>query len=136
MKTKPEYFDNHWWLTCCKCGEWCIVGDEVVTKITCSRCTYIKCYNLLSDEEKKKLLGKVSSKNKKPRGWHLYKIFVASNGTVYHHGKEQPELKDTLLPTKIKRKKKIKKPKVKYETELFKLAKEHKEKQKVRKKKL
>jgi hypothetical protein len=33
---------------------------------------------------------------KKPRGWHFKPVFVDSEGNVYHKGKLQPELKDTL----------------------------------------
>jgi hypothetical protein len=36
-----------------------------------------------------------------PRGWKFKKVFVHSDGTVYHKGMEQPELKDTLPPTPI-----------------------------------
>jgi len=36
---------------------------------------------------------------KKPRGWHLKYVFVDSEGNVYHKGKIQPELKNTLSKT-------------------------------------
>lgn len=36
------------------------------------------------------------------RGWKLMKEFVHQDGTVYHFGVEQPELKGTLEPTDIK----------------------------------
>jgi len=36
-----------------------------------------------------------------PKGWRFMKEFVHSNGTVYHKGVEQPQLKDTLQPTTI-----------------------------------
>ncbi len=36
-----------------------------------------------------------------PRGWKFKKLFVHSNGTVYHRGVEQPELMGTLPPTPI-----------------------------------
>ena len=37
-----------------------------------------------------------------PAGWHWMKEFVDKDGTVYHLGKEQPKLKGTLPPTKVK----------------------------------
>lgn len=36
------------------------------------------------------------------RGWKLMKEFVHIDGTVYHFGEEQPELKGTLSPTDVK----------------------------------
>ncbi len=41
-----------------------------------------------------------------PKGWKFMKVFVYSDGTVYHKGIEQPELKGTLEPTKIEAKEK------------------------------
>tara|TARA_R110000822_G_scaffold231078_1_gene363137 strand:- start:378 stop:794 length:417 start_codon:yes stop_codon:yes gene_type:complete len=38
------------------------------------------------------------------RGWKFMKEFVHENGTVYHKGVEQPNLKDTLKPTPKKEK--------------------------------
>ena len=38
----------------------------------------------------------------RPAGWHWMKEFVDKDGKVYHLGKEQPKLKGTLPPTKIK----------------------------------
>ena len=38
----------------------------------------------------------------RPAGWHCMKEFVYKDGTVYHLGKEQPKLKGTLPPTKVK----------------------------------
>ena len=42
----------------------------------------------------------------RPSGWHFMKEFVDKDGNVFHKGKEQPKLKGTLPPTKIKPKKK------------------------------
>ena len=38
----------------------------------------------------------------RPSGWHFMNEFVDKDGTVYHKGKEQPKLKGTLSPTKVK----------------------------------
>ena len=48
----------------------------------------------------------VKVKTGRPSGWHFMKVFVDKEGTVFHKGKEQPDLKGTLPPTKIKPKKK------------------------------
>ena len=58
-------------------------------------------------------------KSERPAGWRFMAVFVASDGTVFHRGEEQPDLKDTLPPTDVsaikaaqkerKREKKLKK---------------------------
>ena len=45
----------------------------------------------------------------RPAGWHFMKEFVDKSGNVFHKGVEQPKLKGTLPPTKVK--KPAKKPK-------------------------
>ena len=49
---------------------------------------------------------KSKPKTGRPAGWHWMAEFVDKDGTVYHKGKEQPKLKGTLPPTKVKPKKK------------------------------
>ena len=76
----------------------------------CSRCT-MKGTGI---EEPKKPSGY-------PRGWQFRSEFVSVDGIVFHKGIEQPDLKDTLKPTKIK--KKVNKPifdirKEQYENEM------------------
>ena len=67
----------------------------------------------------KALMGRMSklfpdvSKPKKqptgrPAGWHFMNEFVDKDGNVFHKGVEQPKLKGTLKPTKVKPKKKTK----------------------------
>ena len=41
----------------------------------------------------------------RPAGWHWMAEFVDKDGNVFHKGKEQPKLKGTLPPTKVKPKK-------------------------------
>ena len=45
----------------------------------------------------------------RPAGWHFMNEFVDKDGNVFHKGKEQPKLKGTLKPTKVKPPKKRKK---------------------------
>ena len=37
----------------------------------------------------------------RPAGWHFMNEFVDKDGNVFHKGKEQPDLKGTLPPTKV-----------------------------------
>ena len=41
----------------------------------------------------------------RPAGWHWMAEFVDKDGNVFHKGVEQPKLKGTLPPTKVKPKK-------------------------------
>ena len=47
-------------------------------------------------------------KSGRPAGWHFMNEFVDKDGTVFHKGVEQTDLKGTLKPTKVKPKKKAK----------------------------
>ena len=60
----------------------------------------------------------------RPAGWHWMAEFVDKDGNVFHKGKEQPKLKGTLPPTKVKKPKK----KVKRRTKDEILVARHKEK--------
>ena len=60
--------------------------------------------------------------------------FVDKDGNVFHKGKEQPKLKGTLPPTKVKPPKKRKK--LTKDERMFKQAKAHKAKMKAKNKQL
>ena len=75
------------------------------------------------DKPKRKTSGR-------PSGWHFMNEYVDANGNVFHKGKEQPDLKGTLPPTKIKPKKKPAKRRSKEEILLAR----HEKKKKVLKK--
>ena len=51
----------------------------------------------------------------RPAGWHFMNEFVDKDGNVFHKGKEQPKLKGTLPPTKVKPPKKKTKRRTKEE---------------------
>ena len=74
------------------------------------------CYECICEEIYPLLDTQTSSVVKRtgyPRGWKFKKVFVHSDGTVYHLGVEQPDLKGSLPPTTI-----VAKPKKsKYEKE-------------------
>ena len=67
----------------------------------------------------------------RPLGWHFMNEFVDKDGTVYHKGKEQPKLKGTLPPTKVKP---VKKKKTKRRTKEQILLDRHNEKKQALKK--
>ena len=61
----------------------------------------------------------------RPAGWHFMNEFVDKDGNVFHKGVEQPKLKGTLKPTKVKPPKKKTKRRTRDEI----LVAKHKEKQ-------
>ena len=68
----------------------------------------------------------------RPSGWHFMNEFVDKDGNVFHKGVEQPKLKGTLPPTKVKKPKKKTKRRTKDEI----LVAKYKEKKKILKKEL
>ncbi len=86
-------------LDCHKCGRWVEV-DTQAHKVTCAYCVQL-AVGFPEDIEKPKPSGR-------PAGWHWMNEFVDKDGNVFHKGIEQPKLKGTLPPTKIKTKKKAK----------------------------
>ena len=81
-----------------------------------------------------KFFSKTHKKTGRPPGWQWMNEFVDTKGNVFHKGKEQPKLKGTLKPTKVKppkRKKKLTK-----DEKMFARAKEHKERMKLKNKEL
>ena len=95
------------YMQCKHClSEYVSVSENIVAA-TCSRCVTRITTSQMSLEDfypswKKKSTGR-------PPGWHFMKEFVDKKGNVFHKGKEQPELKGTLKPTKVKPRKKKKK---------------------------
>ena len=77
-----------------RCTNWEEVTSETAA-VLCSSCTQ----KTLPEPE---IGGGYVSKGR-PRGWQFMKEFVDPQGNVFHKGKEQPELKGTLQPTKIDR---------------------------------
>ena len=82
-----------------RCNNWSEIG-EGATAVLCYECVN----KTVGPPEIK---GGYVSKGR-PRGWQFMKEFVDPQGNVFHKGKEQPKLKGTLPPTKVKPKKKTK----------------------------
>ena len=78
------------------------VGTEA-TSVIGSRAVIARINQMFPEQDKPKRV-----KTGRPSGWHFMNEFVDKDGTVFHKGKEQPDLKGTLPPTKIKPKKKVK----------------------------
>lgn len=74
--------------------------DTSAVKVKCWKCV---CKVVKGPEIKTPV------KSDKPRGWKFMKIYVHTDGAVYHKGIEQPELKGTLPVTLIEPKKEKKK---------------------------
>ena len=97
--------DGQRWLQCKSCYEYKKV-EEHTKGITCSRCTIVNALKLKPMDE---FFKSVKPKTGRPAGWHFMNEYVDKDGNVFHKGKEQPELKGTLSPTKVKPPKKRKK---------------------------
>ena len=93
------------YMSCMTCGHYEIVGESA-TGLKCSRCVQ----HIVGFPEQPKSAYKPTGR---PAGWHWMAEFVDKDGNVFHRGKEQPKLKGTLKPTKVKSPKKRKKRRTK-----------------------
>ena len=111
-KQKQEWISFHEdgkrFMLCKRCqSEYVTVGEDTVA-VTCFMCVQRQCIAHMSLEEMMPSLRKKTTTGRPP-GWHWMTEFVDKDGNVFHKGKEQPELKGTLKPTKVKPPKKRKK---------------------------
>ena len=112
VKKNIEYMSFHEdgkrYMQCKHCKSEYVQTSEDAVAVTCSSCvTRITTSQMTLEDffpswKKQKKTGR-------PPGWHWMAEFVDKKGNVFHKGKEQPELKGTLKPTKVKPKKKRKK---------------------------
>ena len=132
VKKNKEYMSFHEggkrYMQCKHClSEYVSVSENIVA-VTCSRCvTRITTSQMTLEDFYPSMKIK---KTGRPPGWHFMKEFVDKDGNVFHKGKEQPELKGTLSPTKVKPPKKRKK--LTADEKLFKQAAKYKKKLKVK----
>tara|TARA_Y100000310_G_scaffold141145_1_gene140564 strand:+ start:1684 stop:2106 length:423 start_codon:yes stop_codon:yes gene_type:complete len=127
QKYHSFYEDGIRYMECSVCGTFEENIDKLTKSIVCSDCFMKMALNLWDPMEN------IKTGPKKAKGWHWMKEFVDSDGNVFHKGKEMPKLKGTLTPTKIKNVVRKKKKKESYEKKIKLLAKEHKQKQKLKK---
>ena len=103
MAKKMEYHsyleNGQMFMACRDCGTYERVSEETVA-VRCWNCV-LRITGLPEEPKSYKPTGR-------PAGWHWMNEFVDKDGNVFHRGKEQPKLKGTLPPTKVKPKKKIK----------------------------
>ena len=92
------------YMECKVCQSEYVSCDEDIVAVTCSNCIVKIDMIKFPDTIQKQ---KVSSG--RPPGWHFMNEYVDKDCNVFHKGKEQPELKGTLKPTKLKPRKKKKK---------------------------
>jgi hypothetical protein len=88
------------YLDCDLCGAPTPVGSKDVLKVTCPSC-------IAETWDPPKMTSKKQSGY--PKGWRFMKVFIHSDGKVFHKGVEQLDLKGTLPPTVIEVKKKLSK---------------------------
>ena len=117
------------WMICKHCQNEYVKVDEGIVAVTCSGCVTKRTLALKPIEE---FFAKKHKKTGRPAGWHWMAVFVDKDGNVFHKGKEQPDLKGTLKPTKVKPPKKRKK--LTADEKLFKRAERYKKKLKAKRK--
>ena len=100
--------DGKRYMQCKHCQSEYVETSEDAIAVTCTMCVARICMSHMSLEEMIPSLRKKKSTGR-PAGWHFMNEFVDKDGNVFHKGKEQPELKGTLKPTKVKPPKKRKK---------------------------
>ena len=132
-KKKQEWMsfveDGQKYMICKVCQSEYVKAGKTTTAVTCSMCVQRRCLSRVSLEEMMPSLKKKSSTGRPP-GWHFMNEFVDKDGNVFHKGKEQPDLKGTLKPTKVKPPKKRKK--LTADEKLFKKAADYKKRLKAR----
>ena len=133
VKKKQEWMSFHEdgkrYMQCKHCQSEYVQTSEDAVAVTCQRCVARICISQMSLEEMMPSL-RIKKKSGRPPGWHFMNEFVDKKGNVFHKGKEQPELKGTLKPTKVKPPKKRKK--LTADQKLFKRAAEHKKRLKAK----
>ena len=99
--------DGKRYMQCKHCQSEYVSVSENIAAVTCSSCvTRITTSQMTLEDFYPSMKIK---KTGRPPGWHFMNEFVDKKGNVFHKGKEQPELKGTLKPTKVKPPKKRKK---------------------------
>ena len=103
-QTQPDYIEKGVRYMMCNCGTYISVGETAVN-VVCGTCVNKRMMMKFPELHEGKPTRKTTGR---PSGWHFMNEYVDKDGNVFHKGKEQPDLKGTLPPTKIKPKKKVK----------------------------
>ena len=97
------YIDGVPYMDCKITGEPVKNVSTEATSVIGSKAVMARIHKMFPEQDKPQRV-----KTGRPSGWHFMNEFVDKDGTVFHKGVEQPDLKGTLKPTKIKPKKKAK----------------------------
>ena len=116
------------YMECKVCQSEYVPCDEDIVAVTCSHCVTKIDMMKFPDTIKK-----TKKSSGRPPGWHFMNEYVDKKGNVFHKGKEQPKLKGTLPPTKVKPRKKRKK--LTADQKLFKRVADYKKRKKARRNK-
>ena len=119
--------DGKRWMICKVCQSEYVTVDEDTVAVTCSSCVTRRTLKLMPMDN---FFKSTKPKTGRPAGWHWMAEFVDKDGNVFHRGKEQPDLKGTLKPTKVKPPKKRKK--LTADQKLFRKVAEHKKRLKAK----
>ena len=111
------------YMDCKHCGGQVRNVGEEAKEVICNHCFMGMMVKKFPDSAE--FNAKTYKPTGRPAGWHWMAEFVDKDGTVFHKGKEQPKLKGTLKPTKVKP---VKKKRVKRRTRDQILVAKHKEK--------
>ena len=90
-----SYLENGQMFMACKdgCGTYEKVDEETIA---------VRCWKCVTTVVGFPTEKKAYTPTGRPAGWHFMNEFVDADGNVFHKGKEQPKLKGTLTPTKVK----------------------------------
>ena len=115
MKQKPKnkqrsfemnggyFIDGVAYMDCKITGEPVKNVSTEATSVIGSKAVMARIHKMFPEQDKPKRV-----RTGRPAGWHFMNEYVDKDGNVFHKGKEQPYLKGTLPPTKVKPKKKVK----------------------------
>ena len=115
------------YMECKVCKSEYVQADEDAIAVTCPSCVIKIDMMKFPDTIKKQ-----KKSSGRPPGWHFMNEYVDKKGNVFHKGKEQPDLKGTLKPTKVKPRKKRKK--LTADEKLYKRISDYKKRKKTKKK--
>ena len=115
MKQKPKnkqrsfemnggyFIDGVAYMDCKITGEPVKNVSTEATSVIGSKAVMARIHKMFPEQDKPKRV-----RTGRPAGWHFMNEYVDKDGNVFHKGVEQPKLKGTLSPTKIKPAKKTK----------------------------
>ena len=99
-ETCYPFGNNIRYMDCKRCGEQVRNVGENASSVVCPECLMGKVVKMFPETATYE--PKSYKPTGRPAGWHWMNEFVDKDGNVFHKGKEVPELKGKLKPTKVK----------------------------------